>query len=142
MKPQLRIKVIDPDPDYLGLEVFASSERFAGTTRIYAPNGELSALSQKIVGFPKRNDDQVILLFGTRDSKFAGGFCELQFFCTDGCGNIAIRVEIGDDDDGPAAGFGKFTIPAFPSEIDSFIVALNRIEINRTGTAELKSSDW
>lgn len=130
--------MIDPDPDYLGIEVFASSDRFAGTTRIYAANDELSDFCRGIEGFPNRTEDQRSHLFGTREPGCAGGFCELRFFCTDGSGHVAIRVEVGDDQARNSDGFGRFTIPTLPAEIDTFIVALKRIELNRSGEAALK----
>ena len=138
MKTQLQIHVIDPDPDYLGIEIFASSDRFAGTTRIYAANDELYNLCRAIEGFPAKIDDQRTHLFGTRDSGCAGGFCELHFFCTDGSGHAAIRIDVGDDDARHSDGVARFTVPILPSEIDSFIVALKRLELNRAGEATLK----
>lgn len=50
MEPGLRISVVDPDEDYLGIEVAAASSRFAGTTRIYVGLDELSILSSRIEG--------------------------------------------------------------------------------------------
>jgi hypothetical protein len=138
LKPQLKIQVIDPDPDYLGIEIFASSDRFAGTTRIYAANDELSGFCRSIEGFPNRFEDQRTHLFGSRETGFVGGFCELRFFCSDGSGHVGIRVEIGDDEATHSEGFGSFTIPTLPAEIDSFIVALKRIELVRSGEATLK----
>ncbi len=138
MEPQLQIRAIDPDPDYLGIEIFAASGRFAGTTRIYAANDELSELCRVIEGFPNRIEDQRSHLFGTREPGYAGGFCELRFFCTDGSGHVAIRVEVRDDDARHSDGFGSFTIPTLTAEIDTFIVALKRLELNRAGEANLK----
>lgn len=139
MEPQLKIRVIDPDPDYLGIEISASSDRFAGTSRIYAANDELSELCDEIEGFPKTIDDERRHLFGAREIGYAGGFCELKFFCADGSGHTAIRIEIGDDNARHSDATARFTVPALPAEIDSWVVALKRLESNRAGEATLKT---
>jgi hypothetical protein len=49
----LTIRAVDPDEDYLGIEVSASNERFAGSTWIYAGVEELSELAAQMEGFPR-----------------------------------------------------------------------------------------
>jgi hypothetical protein len=57
MLPGLTIKVVDPDDDYLGIEICASSDRFAGSAQIYAGLQELSELAARIAGFPSNPND-------------------------------------------------------------------------------------
>ena len=42
MDPGLTVTALDPDEDYLGIEVSASNDRFAGSAWIYAGLKELS----------------------------------------------------------------------------------------------------
>jgi hypothetical protein len=63
MTPGLRISIIEPDEDYLGIEVAAASARFAGTTRIYAGLDELSIFASRIAGFPATAEESTKLRF-------------------------------------------------------------------------------
>jgi len=69
----LRITALDPDEDYLGIEVVASNERFAGAAWIYAGVEELSHIAQKMEGFPCSFDDRRTYELGNRDRAFGGG---------------------------------------------------------------------
>ena len=53
MTPGLTITVIDPDNDYLGIEIQACTDRYSGTAKIYAGFDELSQFAAEISGFPK-----------------------------------------------------------------------------------------
>jgi hypothetical protein len=50
-------------------------------------------------------------------------------------------VTVGDDDVRHSDGVARFTVPILPAEIDSFIVALKRLEFNRAGEATLKKEE-
>ena len=43
MATGLSIRVVDPDDDYIGIEIRAVADRFVGTTQIYAGLDELGA---------------------------------------------------------------------------------------------------
>ena len=79
MQRGLTITIVDPDPDYLGIEIGASNERFAGSTRIYAGLAALSEFANHIAGFPSNPKDERSYEFGSPDPGFAGGHCTLNF---------------------------------------------------------------
>jgi len=54
----LTIRIVDPDDDYLGIEICASNERFSGSARIYSGLDELSAFAAVIAGFPLNAGDR------------------------------------------------------------------------------------
>ena len=67
MDPGLTITAVDHDEDYLGIEVAASTDRFAGSAWIYAGVKELSELAATITGFPRSYDDRRTHEFGNRE---------------------------------------------------------------------------
>jgi hypothetical protein len=73
MTEGLRIRIVDPDDDYLGIEIQVSNGRFAGSTRIFAGLQELTEFSAKIAGFPANPDDERIYEFGSREPQTAEG---------------------------------------------------------------------
>jgi hypothetical protein len=76
----LKMIVTDPDSDYLGIEIFASSPRFCGATKIYAELDQLTQFAEVIAGFPTSGKDKRRYVFGTKDEGFAGGYCSVRFF--------------------------------------------------------------
>jgi hypothetical protein len=98
MTEGLRIRIVDPDDDYLGIEIQVSNGRFAGSTRIFAGLEQLTEFSAKIAGFPTNPDDERIYEFGSRESKIAGGYGRMRFHCIDHKGHAAIEVILEDDD--------------------------------------------
>jgi hypothetical protein len=135
----LKINVIDPDPDYLGIEISASSARFCGATRIYAGLDQLTEFTQVIGGFPTSPEDERWYEFGTKDEGFAGGYCALRFFCRDRAGHAAVDIEIEDDGAFYSVGSARFTIPVLPAEIDEFVKNLKLVEQAQSGEARLES---
>lgn len=135
----LTISVVDPDPDYLGIEIGACNERFAGRAAIYAGLRELSDFASRIAGFPSRVPDQRTYEFGSRDVGCAGGFCGIRFRTIDKAGHAALDVDIEDDDDMHSS--ARFSIPVSPAAIDRFVLALRAIESARSGTADLGLED-
>src|SRR5260370_6550718 len=51
MPSGLAIKIVDPDDDYLEIEIHASNDRFAGTSRIYTGLDQLSEFAAQIAAF-------------------------------------------------------------------------------------------
>src|SRR5208337_3311633 len=98
MASGLIIKVVDPDDDYLGIEIRASNDRFAGSTRIYAGLEELSEFAACIAGLPSNAHDERAYEFGSRDPSIAGGYCSLRFHSVDRSGLAVVEVDIGGDD--------------------------------------------
>lgn len=139
MTDYLKINVTDPDPDYLGIEISASSARFSGATRIYAGLDQLTEFAEAIAGFPTNPEDERRYEFGTREKGFAGGYCALRFFCRDRAGHAAVDVQIEDDDSFYSEASARFTILALPAAIDEFIKDLKLVEQAQSGEAKLVS---
>jgi len=136
----LKILVTDPDPDYLGIEIFASSGRFSGAAKIYAGLDELTRFAKLLSGFPKSRDDERRYAFGTKDERIAGGYCALRFYCRDGAGDAAVEVEFEDDDRYYSEASATFTMfPVLAAEIDSFVGQLKSVERARSGEAKIEN---
>ena len=136
----LRIKVVDPDDDYLGIEIQAANKRFAGTARIYAGLDELSKFGNQIRGFPAKIEDEKTYEFGSRDPSVAGGYCKLCFQCVDRAGHVAIAILVEDDDHRHPPGKAELSFGAEPAEIDRFIERLREIELEQSGEAVLAAT--
>ncbi len=94
----LRIKVVDPDDDYLGVDIQAANPRYDGSARIFAGLHELSAFANQIGGFPASIQDERVYEFGSRDRSIAGGYCKLHLRCVDRTGHAVIEIVIEDDE--------------------------------------------
>src|SRR5437870_2902020 len=97
MQEGLVIKIVDVDPDYLGIEIRAANARYSGSTMIYAGLTELSEFADQIAGFPTNSTDKRTFEFGSRDRNVAGGHCSLRFQCIDLIGHARVEVAIEDD---------------------------------------------
>ena len=140
MTPGLRISVIDPDEDYLGIEVAAASCRFAGTTRIYAGLDELSVFATRIAGFPTTVEDRRIYEFGSTDPGLAGGFALLRFYCVEGSGHQTLEVIIEDDQQRHEIASARFAFQIGAVDLDRFVARLRHIERDRSGEATLPAT--
>ncbi|MCP5537241.1 MAG: hypothetical protein H7A51_13555 [Akkermansiaceae bacterium] len=135
----LRISVVDPDPDYLGIEIYAASERYAGSTRIYTSEDELSEFGRVIEGFPSAASDTRNYVLGTEEDGFAGGYIEFRFYCTDGAGHAAIGIRMTDDmNRNYTEASASFSFAVTPAEIDTFVAGLMRVAAARSGCVELE----
>ena len=134
MGRELSIKVVERDADYLGIDIRAVTDRFAGSAWIYAGLDELVDFADNIAGFPRTVDDERTYEFGSRDAGVAGGFCSLRFHCTDGSGHARVDAVIEDD-----GGFGSasFSFQVFAHEIDQFALSLRKINNEKSGEASL-----
>ena len=137
MTPGLRISIIDPDENYLGIEISAASGRFAGTTLIYAGLDELSIFASRIAGFPTTAKDERTYEFGSTESRLAGGFALLRFHCVDGAGRTALEVIIEDDAQLHETASARFVFQFAAIDLDRFVARLRHIERNRSGEASL-----
>lgn len=139
MAAGLSITVIDPDEDYLGIEVAASNRRFACSSRIFAGLGELGEVADALAGFPASASDIRQVEFGTVDPKFAGGSVRLRFVASDTLGHANVEIECVDDDDRYSPGSAAFEFPVEPAGVDRFTTALRALESHRSGEARLES---
>ncbi len=136
----LKIVVVDTDPDYLYIEIFASSDRFSGATSVFSGDEQFKEFAEVIAGFPTSLTDQRSYVFGTKEKGFAGGYCALRFFCRDRAGHAAVDVELEDDDVSYSEASVRFTIPVLPSSIDEFVRRLRQVQEARSGEASLEST--
>ena len=137
MERGLTITALDPDEDYLGIEVAASNERFAGPAWIYAGVKELSELAAKLDGFPRSYEDRRAHEFGNRDPAFAGGFCSITVRCFDCAGHLAVDLVLEDDAGRYHRAHASFGFQTEPAALDHFIESLRKVERDRFGSASL-----
>jgi len=140
VEPGLRISIVDPDEDYLGIEICVASCRFAGATRIYAGRDELSTFAARIEGFPATAQDEREYEFGSIDPGIAGGFASLRFHCVDGSGHTALEAVLEDDDQWHAPTSAKFAFQIHAADLDRFTRSLREIEHERSGAADLPAA--
>ena len=140
MERGLTITALDPDEDYLGIEIVASNERFAGSAYIYAGVDELSELAAKLDGFPHSSDDRRAHEFGNRDPAFAGGFVSIAWHCLDRAGHLGVDLVLEDDASRYPPAHAAFSFQTEPAAVDHFIEDLRKIESNRFGSASLTLS--
>jgi hypothetical protein len=131
MSGRLTIQVVDRDDDYLGLDIRASNERFAGSARVYAGLNELTELAGLISGFPQSSTDERVYEIGSQEPRTAGGFCSLRFHCSDGAGTARLEVVLNDDDDRHEHDSASFGFQVFPVELDRFVLILRALEDRR-----------
>ncbi len=137
----LKIVVVDTDPDYLYIEIFASSARFSGATRVFSGYEHFKEFAEVITGFPTSLTDQRSYVFGTKEKGFAGGYCALRFFCRDRVGHAVMDVELEDDDVMYPEASVRFIISVLPSSIDEFVRRLRQVQETWSGEASLESTD-
>ena len=137
MSGELTIKVVKQDADYLGVDIRAANDRFAGSAWIYAGLDDLTDFAEQIAGFPRTVEDERTYEFGSREAGVAGGFCSLRFHCTDGSGHARVDTVIEDDAGFYGFGSASFTFQVFAHEIDRFASSLRKIGNDRSGEASL-----
>lgn len=135
----LNIKVVDPDQDYLGVEVTAFNGRFSCSSRIFAGLEELGEIADALAGFPSSISDMRDVQLGNVDPKYAGGYVRLSFATTDTPGHASVAIECADDGDMYLSGSAAFEFPVEPAGIDRFVTALRAVESHRSGSAKLGS---
>ena len=137
MTPEIKITVRNPGSIYLGIEIFAASDSFAGTAQIFIGLEALSAFADEIAGFPASYQDRRAYEFGSRDSK-RGGFCRFAFRCLDQRGHIAVDVSL-EDDTGLGRGMARLSFETEPAAIDRFVESLREVKKEPYGSAILAS---
>ncbi|MHB1000415.1 MAG: hypothetical protein ACYC27_14340 [Armatimonadota bacterium] len=139
----LSINLIDPDDDYLGIEIRAWNDRYMGTTFIYAGYEQLSEFASYISGFPSKIPDERIYEFGTRDPHYAGGYCRLRFYTIGGSGYALIDIDIEEEDFHKCYpnSTARLTISVKAADIDRFVPKLRAVEAARSGEAVLEILD-
>jgi len=137
MSGTLIITVWDRDPDYLGIDIRAANERYSGTARLYAGINSMSELADVVSGFPRAPHDERKYVIGTHRPDFVGGFCSLQFRCTDGAGHARVEITVEDDDTYHEPANASFGFPVFAAGIDRFVLMLRQIDQNLINEAEL-----
>ncbi len=137
MIPGLEIRVVDPDDDYLGIDIAAATDRFLGSARIYAGLDQLSEFAKALEGFPSSSADRRSYEFGSRFPGFAGGFARLTFYCTDAAGHPVVTVEVDDDAGRHEEASAKLSFAFEPAVLDRFLRTLRTLERDKYGHATL-----
>lgn len=132
----LEFAVVDRDPDYVSLHVFASSFRFAGSTRVYLNPSRLAELAVELSGFPADVRDERTFEFGSADLSAAGGFVSVRL-STSLTGVGTAEVKIADDPRWSAAAEAMFSFQVMSAEMDEFVAALRRLGRDLDGCARL-----
>lgn len=136
----LRIKIVDPDDDYLGVDIQAANSRCAGSARIYAGLQQLTEFANQIRGFPASVQDERAYEFGSRDRSIAGGYCKLHLRCVDHIGHPVVEIMIEDDERLYLSGHAGLTIEVEAAGIDRFVEMLFEIEREKSGEALLPAT--
>ena len=138
MNPGLQFSVVDPDDDYLGIEIHGWNERFSGTTFVYAGLDELSEFAARIAGFPANSQDMRTYEFGSLDGQIAGDYCSLRFFTLDSAGNAALEIILKDDEGRFGPETAKFRLHHVDAaSINQFLQNLRLVEREQIGEATL-----
>src|SRR5262245_21329429 len=137
MQAGLIVKIVEVDPDYLGLDIRATSNRFSGSTRIYAGLTDLTEFANRIAGFPTTAADERSYEFGRPDGPL--GFCGLRFRCIDGVGHARVEVALQDDKRWFGPGAAEFSFPVVAEAVDRFTRSLLGLERNQAGEAVLEA---
>ena len=137
MQQGLTITIVDVDPDYLGIEIRAANDRFAGSTWIYAGLSQLSEFADRMAGFPTNPQDDRKYEFGTPDPGFAGGYCSFHLQCVDSSGHARLYVSLQDDYRVHELATATLAFPVLAADIDRFAVRLREIEKEQFGEANL-----
>lgn len=141
MEQGLCISVVDPDDDYIGIDVHVSNERSAGTAFIYAGLDEPGKIADILEGFPARSHDERHFYLGSRDEGVAGGYCQFRFFVLDASGHCALEAVVEDDTNRHAGDKATLSVTSLTAaDIDRFVDALRKLGRERRGEARLASS--
>jgi hypothetical protein len=134
----LAVKVVDPDGDYIGIDVRVSNDRYAGTVFVYAGLDEPVAIAEALAGFPACVGEERSVYLGSRDEKIAGGYCHLHFASTGSVGYVKLTATLEDDRKRHRGEKATLSIDGLtPSDIDRFVEDLRRVGRERRGEAVL-----
>jgi hypothetical protein len=140
LEPLLTITAVDPDEDYLGIEIFASSARFAGSSLIYAGLDDVGRFADRLAGFPSSPRDERTFGFGARLPGQAGGFARFVFRTVGELGRSEVAVEMMDDELRNSGASSAFTFPVEAAAVDRFVAGLRIVQSARSGVATLSAS--
>ena len=137
----LELEIIWFDDDMLELRVSASNGRFSGQSTFYASLDEPMKFANHISGFPKSTGDVREYEFGGADLQGYGG-AKIRMSCKDGSGHLDIKVSISSTlfSDVQELETTSLHFATVPSEIDSFVDDLRKIQIRVGDNAKLQAA--
>ena len=143
MDTGISIEVVETDPDYMGIAIRVWTERFCGSTFIFAGFDELSRFADAIAGFPSDMADHFRSFeFGRlRGMRFAGGYCRFDMAYLRPAQGAAAHVYIQDDVQRFSEATAGLVVPVEAAALDRFVAALKQVERDRAGKAVLSTSD-
>ena len=142
MDAGIKITIVWWDDDLVELEIIASNGRFAGRCRFYEQHDVFAKLAESMKDFPCLADDARKLALGNFDPACGGGGFRFEMACRDRAGHADMRVFVRADGDDT---FGKpetafFSIPVEAAGIDSFVSALEHMELKQGATVRLRTA--
>ena len=140
MPAGLSISVTETDPEYLGVEIRGWTNRYCGTTFVFAAPGELTAAARSLEGFPSNADDERHFELGSSNERMASGHCHVRVSQSDALGHLIVDVELIECDLRFPAASAAFQFRSEPGLIDGFASQLSALEAARHGLAELGMS--
>jgi hypothetical protein len=87
----LYLQTIERNPSLLGVAIVASNGAFRGMAKLYLTPSCITALAQKLHGFPQSVADRRVIELGVAES---GAYCQLKCACVDGVGHTAVSVHL------------------------------------------------
>ena len=139
MEVGIKFQMIWHDNDVLNLRASGWNGSFGGIAEIYEGIGDLEAAASNLHGFPINPSDKREVTFGNFDRKCAAGGIKLRFHCVDGAGHSFVEATI--DANYETGGTIQSVVLAMPVEaaaVDEFVRELQRLELDRSGTAILR----
>lgn len=134
----LTFEMLWNDKDLFQLRVSASNGQFSGTADVYIPIGGLAETATKLKGFPCTPADHREVKVGEFGQQWAGGAVKLCFYCKGSAGNSFVECWFESDfDSSSIAETAHFHAPVEASAIDSFVIELESLEENVSGSAVL-----
>ncbi len=127
------------DNDVLNLRVLAWKGDFGGVAEIYEGVGDLHVAASNLRGFPSNPSDRREIVFGRFARDCAAGGVSMRFHCVDGAGHAYVEASV--DSNYQRGGTIQTVVLAMPVEaaaVDTFVLELERLESERSGTALLR----
>ena len=134
-------ELIWSDPDVHKIRISGSNGKFSGVSEVYEVINGLAEAATQLEGFPLDRRDHRSLEFGNSGPKTAGGYVNLNFYCTDLAGHAVVEASIESDyEKREKAQTVHFISKVEAAAVDRFVSGLRQMESSQRGTARLEGS--
>jgi hypothetical protein len=138
MNVGLKISYLWHDNDVIELRVVAENSEFRGSADVYVDTDWLSATTSILAGFPRDRLDKREITLGANGPKTAGGAVNLEFYCKDLSGHVALKAVIEADYGHATVAQSATVILDFePAALDQFLIELRGLETKNGSIAAL-----